>query len=385
LPNASEVQTDVTARRPKAVATLRSLGSGRLGPFVGILVVIAVLSTWPLVAANPYMLSAGVIVLNFAVFATAWNLMGGLTGYVSLGHIAFFGLGSYGTGLAVIHLGINSFVAVLLAAIVVGLISLLVGWAALRVRGASFVIVTIAIVLVLLLVFQSWRSVTGGSSGLVVPRPFPDLLRPEHHRVFFYIFLGLLALVLVSYLVVDRSRLGQALKAIREDEDKAQSLGIPTALLKLAAFGISCFLTAIAGGVYALWFGDLDPIFQFDVVLSSQIALMALLGGVRYLFGPLVGAIIVGSALEYFLLNFGETQFHLVATGLLLVAVVLFAPDGVLALGAGLIRRLGPSATSIREMSAADVRAQQDERDVARAAGANDPPPEGPTERSSDD
>ncbi|GAB2617819.1 branched-chain amino acid ABC transporter permease [Pseudactinotalea suaedae] len=385
MPNDSEVRTAVAPPGSTAVARLRSLGSGRTGPLVGIVVVIAVLATWPLLAANPYMLSAGVIVLNFAVFATAWNLMGGLTGYVSLGHIAFFGLGSYGTGLAVIHLGINSFVAVLLAAIVVGLISLLVGWAALRVRGASFVIVTIAIVLVLLLVFQSWRSVTGGSSGLVVPRPFPDMLRPEHHRVFFYIFLGLLALVLVSYLVVDRSRLGQALKAIREDEDKAQSLGIPTALLKLAAFGISCFLTAIAGGVYALWFGDLDPIFQFDVVLSSQIALMALLGGVRYLFGPLVGAIIVGSALEYFLLNFGETQFHLVATGLLLVAVVLFAPDGVLALGAALIRRLGPSATSIREMSAADVRAQQDERAAARGAGAGGSVTEEPSERASDD
>jgi branched-chain amino acid transport system permease protein len=366
LRNASD--TDATlASGASAVQTLRRAGSGRLGPFVAILAVVAVLATWPLLAGNPYLLSAGVIVLNFAVFATAWNLMGGLTGYVSLGHIAFFGLGSYGTGLLVIHSGINSFVAVLVAAVVVGLLSLLVGWAALRVRGASFVIVTIAIVLVMLLVFQSWRSVTGGSTGLVVPRPFPDMLRPEHHRVFFYIFLGLLLLVLVSYLIVDRSRFGQALKAIREDEDKAQSLGIPTAMLKLAAFGISCFLTAVAGGVYALWFGDLDPIFQFDVVLSAQIALMALLGGVRYLFGPLVGAIVVGSALEYFLLNFGETQFHLVATGLLLVAVVLFAPDGVLALVAQLIRRLGPSATSIREQSAAEVRAEQDAR--ARTEG----------------
>jgi branched-chain amino acid transport system permease protein len=370
LPSASEL----TERRRPVVGALRSLttlasGNRRGGAAVTIVVVVAVLGLWPFLAGNPYMLSAGVIVLNFAVFATAWNIMGGLTGYISLGHIAFFGLGSYGTGLLVIHTGMNAFVAVLLASVAIFGIALLVGFAALRVRGASFVIVTIALVLVLLLVFQSARSITGGSSGLVVPRPFPDLLRPEHHRVFFYIFLALLLLVLMTYLFVDRSRFGAALKAIREDEDKAQSLGIPTARLKLAAFGISCFLTALSGGVYALWFGDLDPIFQFDVVLSAQIALMALLGGVRYLFGPLVGAIIVGSALEYFLLNFGETQFHLVATGLLLVAVVLFAPDGVLALAAQAIRRLGPTATSIREVSAAEVRAQQDGADRADDAG----------------
>lgn len=354
----------------RAVAYVTT-NTGRIGPTIAIGVVIAVLALWPLVAGNPYMLSAGVIVLNFAVFATAWNIMGGLTGYISLGHVAFFGLGSYGTGLLVIHTSINSFLAVVIAGLVTFLIALLVGYAALRVRGASFVIVTIALVLVLALVFQSWGSVTGGSSGLVVPRPFPDLLRPEHHRVFFYIFLALLALVLLAYMLIDRSRFGAALKAIREDEDKAQSLGSPTASVKLAAFGISSFFAALTGGLYALWFGDLDPIFQFDVVLSSQIALMALLGGVRYLFGPLVGAIVVGAALEFFLLNFGETQFHLVATGLLLAAVVLFAPDGVLAAAAKLLRRFGPAATSIREVSAAQVREQAD-ADSAPAKGGDD-------------
>jgi branched-chain amino acid transport system permease protein len=373
LPNDSEstsgrVGVGSVARSLTALAS----GTDRLAPSIAIVVVVGVLALWPLLAANPYMLSAGVIVLNFAVFATAWNIMGGLTGYISLGHIAFFGLGSYGTALLVIHAGLNSFVAVLLAALVIFALSLLVGFAALRVRGASFVIVSIALVLVLLLVFQSWRSVTGGSSGLVVPRPFPELLRPEHHRVFFYIFLALLLLVLLTYLVVDRSRFGAALKAIREDEDKAQSLGVPTARLKLAAFGISCFFTALSGGVYALWFGDLDPIFQFDVVLSAQVALMALLGGVRYLFGPMVGAIIVGSALEYFLLNFGETQFHVVATGLLLVAVVLFAPDGVLALLAQGARRLSPQAASIREVSAAEVRRQQDDTDASTRGAGHD-------------
>jgi branched-chain amino acid transport system permease protein len=335
-------------------------GTGRLRDVLSIAVVVAVLLTWPFVAANPYMLSAGVIVLNFAAFATGWNIMGGFTGYVSLGHVAFFGLGAYGTGLLIVDGGLPSFVAWLLAGVAVVLVALPVGYAALRVRGASFVIVTIALVLVLLLVFQSWRSVTGGSDGLIVPRPFPDLLRPEHHRVFYFLFLALLAAALLTWAFIDRSRFGAGLKAVREDEDKAESLGIPTGSLKLVAFAVSAFFVALSGGLYALWFGDLDPIFQFDVVLSAQIVLMALLGGTRSLFGPLLGAVVVGTALEFFLLNYGETQFHLVATGLLLGAVVMFLPEGVIPGLRQVLNRFRPQATSIRELTAEELRSQQD-------------------------
>ena len=335
-------------------------GTGRLRPVIAIAVVIAVLALWPSVAPNAYMLSAGVVVLNYAVLATGWNIMGGFTGYISLGHVAFFGLGSYGTALLVIHTGMNWFLAALVSGAAVALITVPVGFAALRVRGSSFVIVTIALVLVLQLVFQSWSVVTGGSSGLVVPRPFPDMLRPEHHEAFFYIFLGLLAVTLLIWTLIDRSRFGASLKGVREDEDKAESLGAPTGKLKLVAFVISAFVVAVAGGFYALWFGDLDPLFQFRIVLSSWIVLMALLGGVRFLFGPLLGAIVVGSALEYFVLNHGDTQFHLVATGLLLGLVVLFLPDGVLTGVMQFIRRFRPQATSIREVSAEELRAQQE-------------------------
>jgi len=312
------------------------------------------------------MLGAGVIVLNFAAFATGWNIMGGFTGYVSLGHVAFFGLGAYGTGLLIVDGGLPSFVAWLLAAVGVVLVALPVGFAALRVRGASFVIVTIALVLVLLLVFQSWRSVTGGSDGLVVPRPFPDLLRPEHHRTFYFLFLGLLAAALLTWAFIDRSRFGAGLKAVREDEDKAESLGIPTGSLKLVAFAVSAFFVALSGGLYALWFGDLDPIFQFDVVLSAQIVLMALLGGTRSLFGPLLGAVVVGVALEFFVLNYGQTQFHLVATGILLGAVVMFLPEGVIPGIQQLVNRFRPQATSIREMTAEELRSHQDNARLGR-------------------
>jgi branched-chain amino acid transport system permease protein len=360
LPNASDTRPtqDVSAGSPAGAATTaapRRSGTGRVVRLVALVVGAALVLSFPTIAPNPYILSAGVVILSYACTATAWNFMGGFTGYVSLGHAAFFGLGAYATGLLIRDVGLPSFVALLVGALVVLLVTIPVGIAALRVRGASFVIVSISFVLIMLLVFQGWGSFTGGSDGLVVPRPFPDLLRPEHHQVFFYLFAALLAVMLVCWWVIDRSRFGTGLKAVREDEDKAQALGVPTRNYKLVAYVVSATFTGLAGGLYALWFGDLDPIFQFSIMLGTYMVLMALLGGVRNLFGPLLGALIVGTGLEYFKLEFGDTQLHLVATAVLLGVVVLFMPDGIIPAVKSLVQRFGPQDSSIREMTAAEL------------------------------
>ena len=380
MPNASSTlaapSRETTTRQPTSRRTRRIAAA--LALLVGALVV----ALFPSMAPNAYILSAGVVVLSYACTATSWNFMGGFTGYISLGHAAYFGLGAYGTGIIIRELELPSFVAWALAGVVVAIITVPIGIAALRVRGASFVIVSISFVLILLLVFQGWGSFTGGSNGLVVPRPFPDLMRPEHHRVFFYLFAALLAVMLVLWWAIDRSRFGIGLKAIREDEDKAEALGIPTRNYKLVAYVVSATLTGLAGGMYALWFGDLDPIFQFSILLGSYMVLMALLGGIRNLLGPLVGAVIVGVALEVFKLELGDTQLHLVATGLLLGLVVLFMPDGIIpAVQAGL-RRLGPQSSSIREMTAGELAERNAAAGVSGDSVFSDAPaspPGGPT------
>ncbi|GAA0486128.1 branched-chain amino acid ABC transporter permease [Paractinoplanes deccanensis] len=327
---------------------------------VGAIVVLAAgILVFPSLAPNPYILSSGVLVLNYAVLATSWNFVGGFTGYISLGHGALAGLGGYATGLLATKAGMPSFAALALAGLLVAALAVPLGMAALRVRGASFVIVSIALVLILLLVFQSWASFTGGSRGLVVPRPF-DLTRPEHHRVFYFLFAGLLGVALLVWWLLDRSRFGLGLKSIREDEDKAEALGTPTFTYKLIVFVVSAGFTALAGGLYALWFGDLDPVFQFSILTGSYVVLMALLGGVRNLFGPVVGALIVGSALEYFKVEYGDTPLHLVATGLLLALVVIFMPDGILPAIGDLFRRFDRTRrSSIREVTAAELRDQR--------------------------
>ncbi len=307
-----------------------SESTGRLGVVLRLVAVgvgAGLILSYPAVAPNPYSLSVSIGILNYAVLSTAWNFVGGFTGYISLGHGALVGLGAYGTGLLIVRAGLPSFVALFVAAAIVALLAVPIGFAALRVRGASFVIVSISLVLILLLVFQSWASFTGGSRGLVVPRPFPHLRRAEHHMVFFFLFAGLLAVALMTWWVIDRSHFGLGLKAIREDEDKAQSLGIPTFTFKLVVFVVSAAFSGLAGGLYALWFGDLDPVFQFS-----------------------------GYALEYFKLEYGDTPLHLVATGLLLGVVVTFMPDGVIPALSNLFARFfRRGETSIREVTAAEL------------------------------
>ena len=312
--------------------------------------------------------------LNYAVLSTSWNFVGGFTGYISLGHGALAGLGGYGTGLLITKAGLPSFVALVVAAAA--------GRGARgadRLRGAAGARRVVrhrldragadpAAGLPELGVVHRRLARAGGAAAV------PGLLRPEHHRVFYFLFAALLAVALLAWWLIDRSRFGLGLKAIREDEDKAESLGTPTFAYKLVVFVVSAAFTALAGGLYALWFGDLDPVFQFSILTGAYMVLMALLGGVRNLFGPLVGALIVGIALEYFKVEYGNTPLHLVATGLLLGLVVMFMPDGVLPAARRPARRgsCSPSEGSIREVTAADLRDRDGPRTARRSASGRE-------------
>lgn len=353
MPSASETAAPAPTGRALSVAKA-----------VGVLAVVLAILAFPSLSPGPFITSVGVVVMSYAVLATSWNFVGGFTGYISLGHAAYSGLGGYATALLILREDVNPWLALLLGALIVALIAVPVGIASLRVRGASFVIVSISFVLILLLVFQSWGSFTGGSNGLRLPRPFAsDVLRPEQHERFFYLHAALLGVALLVWWLIDRSRFGTGLKAVREDEDKAQSLGVPTFSYKLVAFLLSAFFTALGGGMYALWFGFLDPIFQFSILIGAYMVLMSLLGGIRNVFGPLLGAVIVGVSVEFFKAEYGDTQFHLVATAVLLGVVVLFMPDGILPAVSSLLSRFGPQASSIREMTAEQLAAQAERED----------------------
>jgi branched-chain amino acid transport system permease protein len=347
-----------------AVSPSASNGTAAPGRLAGRAAFVAgglLLAAYPWAAPNAYLRYAGVLVVLYAALSTAWNLVGGFTGYISLGHAAFFGLGAYATGILVVRAGLPHALALVLAVAGVTAFAAAVGVAAVRVRGSSFVIVSIALVSMTNLVAQNARWLTGGSSGLRVPPLAEGLSRTANHVVFFYLFLALLGLVLATWWAVDRSRFGAGLKAIREDEDKAESLGVPTTAYKVVAYAASAAFVAAAGGLYGIWFGSLDPIFVFSIVIGANMVLMALLGGMRFLLGPLLGAFLVAPASEYFLLAYGESQLHIVLSGALLAVVVLFLPDGIIPAVRAAWRRRGPRAASIQERSAAELAAAREE------------------------
>lgn len=317
------------------------------GRYVAIVTLVAVLAATPVVIDSSYYRYVTVLLVMYMTMATGWNLMGGFTGYVSLGHSAFFGLGAYSTGLIGDESPSSVALALLATVAIAAASGVVVGFVALRVRGASFVIVTIALVYIGTLLAQGLRSVTGGSSGLDVNPLFDVDSRADRHAAYTVVFAILLGLVLALWAFIDTSKFGMGLKAVREDEDKAQSLGVNTDGHKLVAFTLSAVVVGLCGGLYASWFGFIDPIFVFSVSISANIVLMALLGGMRSLWGPVLGAALVVPMTEYFLVNLPE--MHLVSTGLLLGAVVLLMPAGIIPFLHALRDRRRPPAASIRE------------------------------------
>jgi len=283
----------------------------------------------PIFATSSYLRFVAALTLMYMTVATAWNILGGLTGYVSLGHAAFFGFGAYAAGIAVVRLDLAHTWVVLPAGLLTGVVAGLIGRAALRARAGSFVILTLTLVYISGLVAQGWRGLTGGSRGIIVPNIY-GVPRTELHVRFYYVFLALLVVTLMTWWVIRRSRFGLAFMALRDDEDRAESLGIPTTTLKMCAFVLSASLTGLAGAAYALWFRLLDPGFVFSIGWSASVALMALLGGTRHLWGPCLGALILVPSGEYLLHEFGTSEIHLALSGALLIVVVLVLPGGVI-------------------------------------------------------
>jgi branched-chain amino acid transport system permease protein len=337
LPSATEPTSTRPARRRRS--------SG--GRYALIAALVAVLCASPLVITASYYRYASVLLVMYMMMSTSWNLVGGFTGYVSLGHSAFFGLGAYSTGLIAEESRASVVLALAATFPIAAAVGAVVGIAALRVRGASFVIVTIALVYIGTLLAQGLRSLTGGSRGLDVAPLFDLDSRAANHAAYTVVFALLCGVVLALWAFIDGSKFGLGLKAVREDEDKAESLGVSTTPFKLVAFVLSTAFVGLAGGLYATWIGFIDPIFVFSVSISANLVLMSLLGGMRSLWGPVLGAALIVPMSEYFLINLPE--MHLISTGLLLAGVVLLMPNGIIPSVQSLLDRRRPPAASIRE------------------------------------
>jgi branched-chain amino acid transport system permease protein len=283
----------------------------------------------------------------FVVLASAWNIIGGLTGYAAFGNVAFFGLGAYSTAMLVdTHKAHLPFALALIASPVVpAVFAALIGFPLLRLRGHYFAIATLGTGVAVGEVIKN-IDFLGGATGL-----FPPIMR-RADLLFFYLMSGAAVLTLAVTWFILRSRFGYGLIAIRENEEAARVLGVNTTYHKVAAFTISAALTGLAGGIYAQWYSFINQEGVFGIEYNVQMILMAIIGGAGTLFGPALGA--VGLVI---LINSlagggqGAVQAQILL-GALIAVTVIFVPRGVVDFFGGQSRlALSHFRNSLRETS----------------------------------
>jgi branched-chain amino acid transport system permease protein len=281
----------------------------------------------PFGLANAYYVQVLFRVFIFAALGLAWNLVGGYAGQLSLGHVAYFGLGAYAFALLKLDLGWSPWLGVAGGAVLSMAAAFVIGSVTFRLRGPYFVLATIAAAEILRLLALNLTHLTRGAVGLLAPALFPG----RQAGLLFY--LSAVALAAAAYGFnrwTERSRYGYSLMAIREDEDTAMAVGIDPARYKLLALLPSALITAVAGSLYASSFQFIGPDSFFSIDVSNQAAIVAMLGGAGTPLGPVIGSVILTLASEAFRNVFKEA--HLLIYGLLVVFVVLFLPGGVLRL-----------------------------------------------------
>lgn len=321
----------------------------------GLLVLLLVVFiVFPLVISNPAVTAIAVFALVFAVAATGWNIFSGYTGYIALGHAAYFGVGAYTITLASqawnVPAGYAPFLLLPLAGLVAALFAIPLGWIALRTRRHTFVVITVATFFILQLMAYNLKGLTNGSTGLSLP--IPDWSGDFFNLPFYYVTLLLLLFALGVSWWVRNSKYGLGLLAIRDDEDRALGLGIKTEPFKLVAFVISAFFVGMAGAMYAYFIGSISPPFAFDALFDLAIALMAFLGGLGTLAGPVLGALVLESTQQYFTLQFGASGYYLIIYGVLFLAIILLLPEGIIPT----LRKKWPEWTASRGAGGIDTR-----------------------------
>jgi branched-chain amino acid transport system permease protein len=308
------------------VSRLTRYGMARAAAVFGALV------AFPFVFPAQWIVNIAIFTLMYAGLATAWNLLGGYSGYLSLGHAAFFGVGAYAIAIAFTHLGIGAgytpFLVLPLVGIGVGIASVPLAWIALRTRAATFAIVTLTLLFVVQQLAFNLHSLTGGSQGLSLPQPPFDVSTFEYP--FYFAMLAVFALALFTCWWVRGSKLGLMLLAVREDEDRARGVGVRTTGVKVIAFAASVGFTAMIGGVWAYYISFVYPQFAVDPLVTIGAVLMAFLGGKGTVWGPTVGAFILVPVQQYMAYKLGASELYLLGYSAVFLVIMLLLPRGII-------------------------------------------------------
>ena len=314
---------------------------------IWISVALAMVIAYPLLFSTPFQQRLGALVLLYAIAASAWNIVGGYAGQVSVGHVVFFGCGAYAAMGAYHHFHLPPMVGIPAGiAFAVG-IAASIGVPTLRLSGHYFSMATIAVAELarLIVINTEFLGAAVGLSGPTVPRNVFDLSFISA-LPYYYLFLAILIITLLITWWMTNSRMGFYLRAIRDSERAARSLGAPASRTKLYAFMLSAGLTSVAGALYAMMFGFVDPESGLGILISVKMLIMAALGGAGMLFGPLVGAAILVPLEEISnsVLGGKGAGLTFVVYGAIIVLIARFQPGGILELVNRLLARRGKTS-----------------------------------------
>jgi branched-chain amino acid transport system permease protein len=312
------------------LAPTKALAGANLGRTVFIAALLVAATAFPLlqltVGGFDYWLHMGLFIFMYVAIASSWNIIGGYAGYISLGHNVFFAIGGYAGAILFAYFGVSPFVAAPLCGLIAMAVGLLVGMITLRVRGPTFIISTIALVLLTKILIDNWDYV-GGTSGISLA--LLDLPVAVVKLPFYYYMLALAVGAVALSVRIRRSKFGLGLRAISQDETKAEVAGVPTRFYKILAFALSGLFIGMAGALWGYYSTYLSPAIYLSILVGAKFVLMTILGGRGTVSGPVVGALVFIAANEYFVANYGDTELNIVAMGVLLVVVLMFFPEGI--------------------------------------------------------
>jgi branched-chain amino acid transport system permease protein len=277
---------------------------------------------------NDYLFFAGYTVLQFVVLATAWNILGGYCGYVNFGTAAFFALGAYTTVFFHKFYPLPVPLLIIMAAMVSGLVGLGMGYLTLRLRGSFFAIATLALAVVLQTLVVNWDFV-GGSRGAYIIRPREIPILGNYIQYLFLIMLLLAVAAVATARAIEQSRLGYGFATIRDDELAAEAAGVPTLRLKLVATVISGAFMGMAGAPFPYYIGYLEPASAFGLPYAVNSIAMPMIGGTMTWIGPVIGALLLGVIQQVATVTI-SSAVNLLLVGVLLVAFVIIAPNGIM-------------------------------------------------------
>jgi branched-chain amino acid transport system permease protein len=297
----------------------------------------------PIISGSPFVYHIFVLLCLFAALSSAWNIVGGFAGQLSLGHAVFYGIGAYTSMLLLLRYGISPWIGMFLGGAISVVVAVIISYPCFRLRGPFFALATIAVLEVIRHMAVHQTDLTGGAAGIAPPMKIGVAWMMVREKwIYLLIAFGFLCLTLFASWRIKNSKLGFYLVAVREREDAALAVGVNAVKVKLWAVVISAFLTSLVGSFHGMYLSFIDPTSAFSLELSIQIAMFSLIGGLGTVFGPLVGTALVLPIAELargWLSSFGN-GFHGLVYGIVLVVVVLTIPNG-------LVGRFGPGVAAL--------------------------------------